>query len=65
MVEEVAAVTLELHQGGGSHANTSCCQHQAEATTSDREMEKGEQEQKKRRVSRCNHQKRYLKMRAF
>lgn len=39
MVEEVATVILELHQGGGGHADTTRCQHQAEAAASDREME--------------------------
>lgn len=40
-MEEVATVILELHQGGGGHADTTCCQHQAEATTSDRERDGG------------------------
>lgn len=39
MVEKIAPVVLELHQGGGGHANTTRCQHQAEATASDREGE--------------------------
>lgn len=39
MVEEVAAVILELHQGGGGHANTTGGQHQANATASGRERE--------------------------
>jgi len=44
MVEKVAAVILELHQGGGGHANTTSCQHQAEATASGREMKEREEE---------------------
>ncbi|KAA8595739.1 hypothetical protein FQN60_011030, partial [Etheostoma spectabile] len=44
MVEKVATVILELHQGGSGHANTTCCQHQAKATTSDGEM--GEEQKK-------------------
>lgn len=53
MVEKVAAVILELHQGGSGHANGTCCQHQAKATTSDRE---GEQENKscQDKTPRCN-----------
>lgn len=39
VVEEVATIILEFHQGGGSHANTTCRQHQTKATTSDREQE--------------------------
>ncbi len=54
MVEEVAAVILKLHQGGGCHANTTRCQHQAEATTSDREIE--EEQEKENKISRRRHQ---------
>lgn len=55
MVEEVATIILELHQGGGGHANTACCQHQAEATTSDREKdeEQGKENKKRGEGSRC------------
>lgn len=55
MVEEVATIILELHQGGGGHANTACCQHQAEATTSDREKdeEQGQDNKKRGEGSRC------------
>lgn len=53
MVEEVAAIVLELHQGGGRHANTTRCQHEAEASTSDRER-KGEQG-KRRGIIRGRH----------
>lgn len=36
MVQEVAAVVLELHQGGGGHADTTSRQHQAEAAAPER-----------------------------
>lgn len=59
MVEKVATVILELHQGGGGHANTTCCQHQAKATTSDREMEEEQDKENKNQqgeASRWNDQ---------
>lgn len=40
VVQEVAAVILELHEGRGGHANAACCQHQTETAASDTWMKK-------------------------
>lgn len=39
MVQEVAAVILKLHQGGGRHANATSCHHQSETAAAGIEME--------------------------
>lgn len=40
VVQEVAAVVLELHQGGGGHADAAGRQHQAEAAATDAPRER-------------------------